>query len=90
MFLRGREDGTSEPCVGDAEGIAEEEWALKLGVFPVPCCCSFFFGFLEESSPHASLEASSARFVARRVRFYSDLMAHGDDVDGARAAKPIC
>ena len=44
LFLRGREDGTSESCVGDAEGIAEEEWALKLGVFPVPCCCSFFLG----------------------------------------------
>ena len=30
-----RAHGTSEPCVGNAEGIAEEEWALKLGIFPV-------------------------------------------------------
>ena len=58
----------------------------QTGGLSCPLLLLFFFGFLEESSPHASLEASSARFVARRVRFYSDLMAHGDDVDGARAA----
>ena len=62
----------------------------QTGDLSCPLLLLFFFGFLEESSPHASLEASSARFVARRVRFYSDLMAHGDDVDGARAAKANC
>ena len=62
----------------------------RTGDLSCPLLLPIFLGFLEESSPHASLEASSARSVARRVRFYSDLMAHGDDVDGARAAKANC
>ena len=59
LFLRGREDGTSEPCVGDAEGIAEEEWALKLGIFPGLVVVLIF------------LESSTRLLLRRRLRLRS-------------------
>ena len=37
----------SDLCVGNAEGIAEEEWALKLEIFPV---CSVLLILFDSSS----------------------------------------
>ena len=45
---RGRGHATrADVCVGNAEDIAEEEWALKLGIFPV---CSLLLILFDSSS----------------------------------------
>ena len=63
MLLRDRAPGTSEPCVGDAEGIAEEELEAELGIFPVCCVMLFFVGCFQPSVAQGSSEASFARVL---------------------------
>ena len=63
LLLRDRAPGTSEPCVGDAEGIAEEEWGAELGIFPGLVVVLIFFGVFDASVAQASSEASFARVL---------------------------
>ena len=70
LFLRGREDGTSEPCVGDAEGIAEEEWAAQLGIFPGLVVVLIFFGVFDASVAQASSEGWLGRVPDPRLRYF--------------------
>ena len=57
----GRRTTRSEPCVGNAEDIAEEEWALKLGTFPVCSVLLILF------------DSSSLLLLRRRLRLRSDV-----------------
>ena len=63
LLLRDRAPGTSEPCVGDAEGIAEEEWGAELGIFPGLVVVLIFFGVFDASVAQASSEASFGRVL---------------------------
>ena len=83
MLLRDRAPGTSEPCVGDAEGIAEEEWAIKLGIFPGLVVMLIFFGVFDATVAQASSEGWFGRVPDPRLRFFY-LVLHGlcDDVSG--------
>ena len=65
----------SEPCVGDGEGIAEEEWALKLGIFPVCGGLPDSFGFFQPSVAQASSEGWFGRLLNQQttgVLFFSE------------------
>ena len=61
-LLRGRGHATrADVCVGNAEDIAEEEWAIKLSSFPV-CGSVVIF-----------LDSSRRLLVRRRLRGGSDV-----------------
>ena len=71
----GRRTTRSEPCVGNAEDIAEEEWALKLGIFPVCGGLPDSFGFFQPSVAQASSEGWFGRLLNRQttgVLFFSE------------------
>ena len=53
----------SEPCVGNAEGIAEEDWEAELGIFPGLVVLLIFFGVFDATVGQASSEASFARVL---------------------------
>ena len=69
LFLRDRAPGTSEPCVGDAEGIAEEEWGWNCASFLVFIVLLFFFGFFLATVAQASSEGWFGRVLDRHVGF---------------------
>ena len=70
MLVGARRTTRSETCVGNAEGIAEEEWALKLGIFPGLVVVLIFFGVFDASVAQASSEGWFGRVLDRRVGFY--------------------
>ena len=72
----------SEPCVGNAEGIAEEEWALELGIFPGLVVVLIFFGVFDASVAQASSEGWFGRVPDPSLRFYLFCTALCDDVSG--------
>ena len=57
----GRRTARANVCVGNAEGIAEEEWALKLEIFPVCSVLLILF------------DSSSLLLLRRRLRGGSDV-----------------
>ena len=70
----------SETCVGNAEGIAEEEWALKLGIFPGLVVVLIFFGVFDASVAQASSEASFARVLGAEACDFVGLQGPRNDV----------
>ena len=87
LFLRDRAPGTSEPCVGDAEGIAEEEWAAELGIFPGLVVVLIFFGVFDATVAQASSEWWFGRVPDPRccvADFFSNRARLCDDVSPRR------
>jgi len=78
----------SEPCVGNAEGIAEEDWALELGIFPGLVVVLIFFGVFDASVAQASSEASFARVLGAEARDFVRLEAARGDVFCFEAVPP--
>ena len=75
-----RRTARSETCVGNAEGIAEEEWAAQLGIFPGLVVVLIFFGVFDASVAQASSEASFARVLGAEVCDFVRLEAARGDV----------
>ena len=66
----GRRTTRANVCFGNAEGIAEEDWALELEIFPGLVVVLIFFGVFDASVAQASSEGWFGRVLGRRVRFY--------------------
>ena len=75
-----RRTARSETCVGNAEGIAEEEWAAQLGIFPGLVVVLIFFGVFDASVAQASSEASFARVLGAEACDFVRLEAARGDV----------
>ena len=80
MFLRDRAPGTSEPCVGDAEDIAEDDWGAELGIFPDLVVVLIFFGFFPATVAQASSEGWFARVLGAEACDFVRLEAARGDV----------
>ena len=69
-LLRGRGHATrADVCVGNGDGIAEEEWAIKLSSFPV-CVSAADLDDFQPSVAQASSEGWFGRVWDRGVCFY--------------------
>jgi hypothetical protein len=83
-----RRTARSETCVGNAEGIAEEEWAAQLGIFPGLVVVLIFFGVFDASVAQASSEASFVRVLGAEACDFVRLEAARDDVFCFEAVPP--